>query len=66
MAGGVLTFRELKTLKKWPFSRGHTRRLVRSGKFPKPFKASDGPSSSNLWLESEIDAYLAERNKTRP
>jgi predicted DNA-binding transcriptional regulator AlpA len=57
--GAVLTFVDLKKRKRWPFTREHTMRLWKAGEFPKPFKA--GAHGRNLWLESEIDAYLAER-----
>ena len=57
----VLTFRELKERKKWPYSREHTARLVKQGRFPKPFKMGAGPSSHNMWRESDIDAYFAKR-----
>ena len=57
----VLTFADLREKKRWPYSRVHTRRLYLAGKFPKPFKAGDG--GYNLWLESEVDAYLAGRAK---
>jgi predicted DNA-binding transcriptional regulator AlpA len=58
----VLTFADLREKKRWPYSRVHTRRLYLAGKFPKPFKAS-GEGGYNLWLESEVDAYLAGRAK---
>ena len=57
----VLTFRDLKEKKGWPYTAVHTQRLVKAGKIPKPFKT--GESGFNLWLESEIDAYLAGRAK---
>ena len=59
----VLTFKELKTKKGWPYTAVHTARLVKDGKIPKPFKSSDD-GGLNLWLESEIDAYLAGRAKS--
>lgn len=57
--GRVLTFEDLKLTKRWPYSREHTYVLVKSGKFPKPFKVG----RLNLWMESDIDAYLAGRAK---
>ena len=57
----VLTFRDLKLLKRWPFSREWTWKLIKTGQFPKPFKMEAG--RMNLWRESDIDAYLAERAK---
>lgn len=58
----VLTFKDLKTKKHWPYTAVHTRRLMLAGRFPKPFKT--GEAGLNLWLESEIDRYLAERQKS--
>ena len=56
----VLTFKDLKEKKKWPFTADYTRQLVRKGRFPKPFKAAQG-TGFNLWLESDVDAFLSER-----
>ena len=53
----VLTFADLKQKKGWPYTAVHTRRLWLAGKVPKPFKT--GEAGLNLWLESEIDAYLS-------
>lgn len=53
----VLTFKDLKTQKGWPYTAEHTRRLALEGKVPKPFKTRG--IGLNLWLNSEIDAYLA-------
>ena len=58
----VLTFADLVEKKRWPYTAVHTRRLVLAGKFPKPFKT--GEAGLNLWLESEIDAYLTERQQS--
>ena len=58
----VLTFRDLKEKKGWPYTAVHTSRLVKAGKIPKPFKTGDA-GGLNLWLESDIDAYLAGRAK---
>lgn len=44
------------------FSRQHRHRLVKSGKFPAPVKIG---ANSNAWVESEIDAWQAERVKER-
>ena len=57
----VLTFEELKERKRWPFTREWTWKLVKAGRFPKPFKIESG--RLNLWRESDIDAYFAERAK---
>jgi predicted DNA-binding transcriptional regulator AlpA len=58
----VLTFKDLKTKKGWAYTAVHTRRLWLEGKVPKPFKT--GEAGLNLWLESEIDEYLAGRAKS--
>lgn len=57
-----LSYKDLVERKQWPFSRDHTRRLVREGKFPKPFKTS-GEFGRNVWRESDVDAWL-EQKKT--
>ena len=44
--------------KRVPISRSHAHALAAQGKFPKPIKL--GPRASG-WLESEINAWLAER-----
>jgi predicted DNA-binding transcriptional regulator AlpA len=59
----VLTFADLREKKRWPYSRVHTRRMWIAGQFPKPFKTG-GTGRYNLWLESEVDAYLTGRQKT--
>jgi prophage regulatory protein len=41
-----------------PISRSHAHALGAQGKFPKPIKL--GPRASG-WLESELNAWLAER-----
>jgi len=60
----MLTFKDLQAKKNWPHSADHTRRLVLAGKFPKPFKPSAG-GRLNLWRESDIDAFFAERAKAQ-
>jgi hypothetical protein len=54
----ILTFRDLKPLKGWPYSRQHTHRLIRAGRFPAPRKIYEG-SQLNIWGEDVIDTYLA-------
>jgi len=44
------------------YSRVHLDRLVKAGKFPKPFKLS---ANRNAWWESDILAFLQERGATR-
>ena len=60
----VLTFSDLKTRKHWPYSRETTWRMVKEGRFPKPFKMEGGVR--NLWLESTVDKFLADRANDRP
>lgn len=40
------------------FTRQHISKLVRQGKFPKPFKLGD---RTNAWAEHVIDKYLEEK-----
>jgi len=59
----LLTFRDLKTKKGWPFSRQHTDKLRRAGRFIQPTKAPGG--NINLYSEAEYDAFVAERFAAR-
>jgi len=59
----LLTFRDLKEKKGWPFSRQHTDRLTRTGRFIRPMKAPDG--NLNLYSEEEFDAFIAKRFAAR-
>ena len=45
--------------KRIPISRSHAHALVSRGKFPAPIKICGSRSSG--WLESEIDAFIANR-----
>jgi prophage regulatory protein len=54
--GNILRWPELS--KRVPLSRSHAHALAAQGKFPKPIKL--GPRASG-WLESEIDAWIANR-----
>jgi predicted DNA-binding transcriptional regulator AlpA len=60
----VLTFEDLAA-KGWPHTRMHTHRLVKEGKFPKPFKAHEG-GRRNMWLEADVDEYLSKRARPTP
>jgi predicted DNA-binding transcriptional regulator AlpA len=53
----LLTFPELKTVKGIPYSRQHVNRLVKLGRFPRPFKPNGGPTGINAWDEAVIDQY---------
>lgn len=50
----LLTFSQLKTHRRHPYSRVHTGRLVRAGLFPAPIQVGPGRIA---WIESEIDAH---------
>ena len=56
--GPKLTFRDLKTKKGWPYSRQHTHKLVKAGRFPTPDKLYEG-GLLNVWDEDKIDTHLA-------
>lgn len=56
LSDSILRWPELA--KRVPISRSHAHALAAQGKFPKPIKI--GPRASG-WLESEINAWLAER-----
>jgi hypothetical protein len=58
-----LTYRQLKE-RGWPFSRQHTDRLIKEGKFLRPFKAVEG-GKTNLWGEEEYEAHIRERMAAR-
>jgi predicted DNA-binding transcriptional regulator AlpA len=53
----LLVFRGLKTIKGIPYSRQHIHRLIKDGRFPKPFKPNGGPCGVNAWDESAIDQH---------
>jgi prophage regulatory protein len=59
----LLVFKELKTIKGIPYSRQHIYRLIKDGRFPKPFKPNGGPSGVNAWDESCIDQYQEDCKK---
>ena len=56
-----LRFRELAA-RGIPFSRQHIHRLIAAGKFPKPVKIG---AATNGFVESEIDAWCAEKIAAR-
>ncbi len=53
----VYTFETLKSERGWPYSRQHTHRLIKDGRFPPPKKAPGGVL--NIWSEDQIDRYYA-------
>jgi len=52
----VLSYPELREKKGLVWSRAHVYRQIQAGKFPKPVKLGPG---TTVWLESEVDAWLA-------
>ena len=59
----LLTFNELKSVKGIPFTRRHIDRLEDNGEFP--VRVAIGQHRV-AWVESEIDAHIAERLAARP
>lgn len=58
----ILRFHELKEQKGHPFSRMHTDRLEKAGKFPKRVKLGENTVG---WIEAEYDAWLKARADAR-
>lgn len=52
----VLTFKDLRDKKGLNYTRQHVARMVKEGRFPKPFKLERG--AVNYWRESAIDAFI--------
>jgi prophage regulatory protein len=55
----ALSFADLRA-KGVLFTRQHLHRLIRQGRFPRPFKMAPG-GSANAWCEDEIDKYIEDR-----
>ena len=53
----LLTFSNLRQ-HGWPYSKSHTWRLIRAGKFPAPKKLGFGPNAKNVWPEDEYEAVI--------
>jgi predicted DNA-binding transcriptional regulator AlpA len=53
----LLTYANLRE-RGWPYSKPHTWRLVRGGKFPAPKKLGFGPNAKNVWAEDEYEAAI--------
>jgi predicted DNA-binding transcriptional regulator AlpA len=60
-----LTFDELKPTYGHPWTRRHTERLVKEGKFPAPVKLGEGPGGRVAWVDEELDAHYARLAKSR-
>jgi prophage regulatory protein len=58
----LLDYDALKT-KGIRYSRPHLWRLVKAEDFPRPVKLGGG--GRNLWVEDEVDAYLARKMAER-
>jgi prophage regulatory protein len=58
----VLHYPDLRALKGIPFSRMHIWRLEKNGQFPKHVLLT---TNTTVWLETEIDAWLAARIASR-
>jgi len=58
-----LTFEDLKQHYGIPYSRVHTGRLARAGRFPKSFSFGDGRRC--FWLKSEVEQFIADRTRRR-
>jgi predicted DNA-binding transcriptional regulator AlpA len=56
----MLTFKDLRNLKGWPYSRQHTHKLIRAGHFPAPEKLYEG-GQINVWDEATVDAHLTSK-----
>jgi predicted DNA-binding transcriptional regulator AlpA len=53
----LLSFEGLRE-RGWPYSKVHTWRLIKAGKFPQPKKLGLGDNGKNVWTEEEYDAAL--------
>ena len=53
----LVTFKELQSLG-WPYSRVHTWRMVREGRFPKPKKFGTHPGSRVAWYWKEVRPFF--------
>jgi prophage regulatory protein len=54
----LLSFDDLRQQKNWPYSKVHTWRLIKAGKFPHPKKLGLGKNGKNIWTEDEYDAAV--------
>jgi prophage regulatory protein len=58
----LLRFSDLKAVKGITFSRSHLARLEDAGVFPKRVRIG---ANTIVWLESEVDAYIASKIAAR-
>jgi predicted DNA-binding transcriptional regulator AlpA len=60
----LLTWRELKDAG-WPYSRTHTGRLFRAGKFPAPVKLFPHRNAHPVWVYEEVLDWFKKRSDER-
>jgi predicted DNA-binding transcriptional regulator AlpA len=60
-----IPYGELKPKKGIDYTRQHISREEKAGRFPPSFKVSEGKFARRYWLESEIDAYMANKVAAR-
>ena len=53
----IIDWRGLKEMG-WPYSRTHTWRLIKAGKFPEPRKLGADRNSHPVWIYKNILAHL--------
>ena len=59
----LIGYKRLKPEKGIEYSRVHTMRLVKAGKFPAPVQLGDNRIA---WVEEEVDRYISDRAALRP
>ena len=63
----LVTWEELSLVLGWPYSRTHTWRLMKQGKFPQSIKLGEHPNSHPVWpasllcepLKMDLETILA-------
>lgn len=61
----LLSLRELKSAKGIPFAKSTLYTLISAGKFPKPVKLGSHENSRIAFIESEVDAFIAQAANER-
>ena len=54
----LITQPELRTKKGLPFSAQWIAKLIKDGKFPKPFKPGGKGGNINAWVETRVDQWI--------
>jgi prophage regulatory protein len=62
MTQRLIRFPQLKNEKGIPWSRMHVDRLEKQGKFPRRIRLG---AATAVWIEAEIDAFMAEKFASR-